>query len=145
MSSTQKTQLANAYQIAEKPLIVLDKMKNGTLSSTDIKTLSTLYPSLYARMQQKVMGEIVTTQQKDKTIPYKTKMALSLFMGQALDSSLQPASIISSQATSQSGKQAIQQAQSQTKGVKSSPALQKMPQAYTTPGQASEGRRSKTD
>jgi hypothetical protein len=143
LSATTKAQYDNALNVAQQPMIVLDKIQKGTLNVQDIKTLSTIYPALYTGMRQKLLNEVMDATEKGKTIPYKTRTALSLFMGQPLDSTMTPASIQSIQSV-QSGQQSSQQQAPQGAGPKRSTAsLSKMPNMYATPNQTAEGRRNK--
>ncbi len=73
------------------------------------------------------------------TIPYRTKIALSMFLAQPLDSTMAPLSILAAQPKPTAAPQPMGGGQA-PKGVKSSPALQKMPDMAKTPGQAREQR-----
>jgi hypothetical protein len=75
---------------------------------------------------------------KDGVVPYKTRIGLSMFLAQPLDSTMSPMSIMAAQPIP---KQPPMPQQGKTKGSKSSPALQKMSQGYATPGQAREAHR----
>jgi hypothetical protein len=136
VSKIDKAKYNSALMIAEQPMIVLDKIKEGTINSTDIQHLASIYPGLYKRMQQKVIGQMIDTKDKGETIPYKTRLGLSVFLGQPLDSTMSPASIVAAQPQAQGMPQGpTQSAQGQSKGRPSSPALQKMPSMYKTPDQ----------
>lgn len=84
-----------ALTIAEQPLVVMESIKDGSLTAEDVNHIKTLYPGLYGQLTQKLTHELVTYQQKGDVadIPYSTIMSLSLFMGQPLETSLQPQSI----------------------------------------------------
>lgn len=90
----QKSQYNRALDIAEQPLILLNDIKQGTITSTDIIHLSKLYPSLYTQLKQNVMNQLNDALTKEETIPYKTKLGVSLFMGQPLDSTMTPQSLM---------------------------------------------------
>lgn len=96
--------------IAQKPTLVFQHMKDGTLIPQDMTTLKTLYPGLYGSMSQKVGESLIHAKTKGKTIPYKQKMALSLFLGEDLDSTLTPQSLQAIM-KSQGPQQAVQQAE----------------------------------
>ncbi len=90
----------NRYaQIVDKPVSILQHVKNGTVLPQDIETLTAVYPTLYQNMQQAVMDKMITHATKTPVweIPYKTRIGLSQFLGQNLDSSLSSQSIQSSQ------------------------------------------------
>lgn len=81
------------YTAVEKPTSVLDHVKAGTVTPESIETLNTVYPKLYAEMKSAIMGELSERMSKGETIPYKTQLSLSMFMGQDLTPSLTPAAI----------------------------------------------------
>lgn len=128
--------------IANNPMLVLNHVKNGTLIPQDMITVQTIYPELYNQMQQKMMSEIVNTSSKGKIVPYKNRMALSLFMGQPLDSTMSPEGIMGAQP---------QPEQQNPQGVagggkvtgKGGAAIGKMPMNFQTPLQSRDASRQK--
>lgn len=134
-SAAQKGAYESALTIAQQPLIVIDKIKNGTVTPSDLMTLKTVYPALYTRMSQKLTGDMITHISKGKAVPYKTRIGLSMFTAQPLDSTMRPMSIISAQP--QAPQQSPQGAGA-PKPSKSSPALAKSAGMYRTPSQAAE-------
>jgi hypothetical protein len=137
VSLPQKAALNQAVDIVHQPLVALERLKKGTLTAKDVITLSHAYPSLYRSMCQKLTEEMTNHISKGGVVPYKTRIGLSVFLGQPLDSSMSPSSIVAAQpmATQQQPQMPASRGRSQA-GVKSSPALQKMPLMYQTPGQA---------
>ncbi len=135
----------NAIQIAQNPLNMMIRIKDGTITPSDIKHLSSMYPSLYQAMAKELNNEMTNRVAKGELIPYKTRIGLSAFLGQPLDSTMTPSYIASAQMQGQNSMSKIQaQAQSpQPKPAKSSPALQKMSSMYKTPSQARESERTK--
>jgi hypothetical protein len=93
----QKQEWIRTLGIAEQPLTVLQHIKSGTLQPNDIKTLNTLYPSLYQKISGQLVTEISRRTDKSDPIPYRTKMGMSLFLNQPMDSTMQPESIIAAQ------------------------------------------------
>lgn len=94
-------------QIAENPLVVLSKIKNGSLQSGDIRDLQAMYPEVYNEMLIKLTDSVIEAEQNEKLIPFKIKKSLSLFAGQPLEASLTPQAIQAAQATyQQQGQQA---------------------------------------
>jgi hypothetical protein len=75
--------------IVEQPLSILNFIKNGELQTRDITTLSTVYPKLYNKMKSSVMEQVINTKSKGHEIPYKTRLSLSQFLGEPMDSSLE--------------------------------------------------------
>lgn len=146
-SAAEKYQYNKALDIAQKPLSILKNIKDGSLTLQDVTTLRTIYPSLYNTLSQRLTDEIIEASRKEILIPYKTRMSMSLFLGQPLDSTMTPSGIMASQMVSQSGQKSAAQLPMQEgvqpKGVKSSPALQKMPGMFQTPEQARQQRQNK--
>lgn len=142
VSKTDEAKYNRALDVAQNPMIVLQEVKNGTVTLDDIKHMKTMYPALYGRMTDKIMHAMIDAKAKDKSIPYKTKIGLSMFMGQPLESSMHQHSIQSNQQTF------INMPQLQTQGQVKPPSatkmqnLNKLPSTYSTPGQTRERYRS---
>lgn len=86
-----------ALDLAQAPLNIMNNIQHGTLTSKDIAHLHNMYPALYDQMKSELMHSMVEHLSKDNSVPYKTRLSLSLFLGQPLDSSMKSASIIASQ------------------------------------------------
>lgn len=103
------------YSIVQDPYIALHQVKKGTVTPETIETLSVVYPRLYQDMKKSVMDALVVHQSKrnHSPIPMKTQMALSMFLGQDLSSSISSHSIHSNQVsfTSRNALKAAQEAQ----------------------------------
>jgi hypothetical protein len=142
-TSSEKAAYDNAMNIAIQPLIVLNKVKAGTATPSDIAGLKAMYPNLYTRYAQKLTNEMTEALSKGKTIPYSTKMGLSHFLGQPMDSTMIPTSILAAQP------QPVQPNISppgQAPGERpkhSMKALDKAPSQYMTNDQARERRERK--
>lgn len=137
VSNMQKAAFDRTLEIAQQPLVVVKHMQDGTLTSSDVVALKTMHPAVYETLSQKLMEQMVEHEHNEESIPYRTKMMMSLFLGQPLDSSMSPASI-------QAAQPAPRQPASmpQTKGKpKSTKTLGKDTKTYQTPDQASENRR----
>lgn len=85
------------YQSVHDPLVILDQLKSGMVQQETVETLRNVYPQLYTELQQHVVEQLGTVKDKGK-IPYQTRMTLSQFMGQPLDSSLTPQAMQMAQA-----------------------------------------------
>lgn len=118
-------------QIVDDPTAVLTHVANGTLTTSDLETLSKTNPGLHSLMSQKLMDHVITAKSKGQDIPYSTRMSMSLFLGQPLDASMTPEAIASNQLVHQR----VSQAQQQEQG-KSLKSLSKDSQQYLTPQQA---------
>lgn len=128
-----------ALDIAQQPAIILEHIKNGTLLATDIQDISNLYPGLYNELIQKLTNEMTSLHADNETIPYKTRVSLSLFLGQPLDVSMQPMSIQAAQPKMGAGQQPQQAAPPKGSSTKN---LGKLNKSYQTPLQASEADRA---
>ena len=131
----QKAAYDRALNIAQKPLIVFDAVKSGTVTPQDVTTLKTIFPPLYEKMSEELTHNLIEHSSKDQDVPYVTRLGLSTFLGQPLDSTMTPQSIAATQ-----NLVAPQQMQGQTipgqRAKHSFTALNKMPGMYQTPQQA---------
>lgn len=120
-SNLQSQHYDRQVALAEHPLHALQLAKEGRLQPEDLKTISTLYPKLHQSIMSGVMDSIVQAKIDKKEIPYKQKVGLSQLMGQPLDSTLSPASMMAI-ISSQGGSPAPQTAPK--KGSRSGPTAQ---------------------
>ena len=127
-----------ALDIANKPLLVMDSLRNGTLTQTDVQHLAAMYPALTRKLQTQLGQEMIDAVSIGREIPYKTKMSLSLFMSQPLDSSLMQQSIAASQPLM---RPMPPQAAPKITGAKLN-HLQKLPNSYETIQQDRSARRT---
>jgi hypothetical protein len=139
-SPTQMARYNRALGIAQQPMSVLQHVKDGTLQASDIQDLNAMYPGLYQQMSQKLSNEMTSARSNQDPIPYRTRIGMSLFLGQPLDSSMQPMSIISAQPVPKpQPNQGIQ------KPKKGTSTLGKSNKSYQTPSQNAESDRSERD
>lgn len=124
-----------ALDIAISPVSILQHVKDGTLLPSDINDLNSMYPGLYKQFSAKLTEEITNQAANEELMPYKTKIGLSLFLGQALDTSMSPSSI---QAAQPKPKAPSPQQEAKGSGKGSKKALEKMPSHYMTNTQAAE-------
>ena len=122
--------------IAAKPLVVMDKIKNGNLTSKEVAGLKTMYPDLYTNLVSKISDEMNTHITDGGNVPYKTRIGMSLFMGMPMDSTLTGASIMAAQPKNKQDQQQPQQGSGVS--AKTGNSLNKMAKGYQTPGQARE-------
>lgn len=136
-NSTQTAAYNRALDIAQQPLVVLQHIKDGQLTPQDVVTLKTIYPGLYDQLSQKLTNQMMNQVHKGETIPYQTRIGLSMFLGQALDSSLTSVGITSAQ-PSQEQQAQREMSTGKAPAASSMKGLEKMPQQYRTPSQAAE-------
>ena len=101
-----------ALDIANSPMTVLQHIKDGTLQITDVQDLDGMYPGLHKGIISKLSNEMVKAVAKGELIPYKTRVSMSLFMGQPMDMSLTPSSIMAAQPMPKARPQQPQEPQS---------------------------------
>lgn len=145
-SAVQKSEYENALDIANQPAFILVKIKEGTVTAKDIQHLDALYPSLADSMRKQVADQIIDQVSKNKPIPYKTRIGVSMFLKQPMDSTMTPMGFQNAQMP-MSAKSGAQQPQMQmgqpSKGRPSAPSLQKMPGLFQTHEQAKTLHRNK--
>ena len=142
-SQAQMQRYNRALDIAQQPLVVMEHIKKGTLQASDIADLKGMYPALYNQMASRVMNEIVGKQAKEEQIPYHTRMSLSLFLGQPLDATMQPMSIVAAQP--KGNQQQQPQSGMPMPNRKGTSSLGKSAETYRTPEQTSAVRRARID
>lgn len=142
IASYQKAAYNRTLSIAASPLTVLHHLKEGTLIPKDLSDLNALYPGLHQKLQSSVGEALIDHVSKNETIPYHTKMSLSLFTGQPLDGTMIPANIQSIQATYASAKMQGPQQGKAERAKRGTAPLSKTSEAYLTPNQAREASRS---
>lgn len=134
----QEARYDRAKTIAIQPSFVLQQVKDGTIIPTDIIDLKSMFPAVYNDMAQKIQANMIDMHDKDKLIPYRTKIGISMFLGQPLDASMSPDSIMSAQPAPKQPQQP--QAPQGKKG--STKELGKSNSTYMTPNQAAEEHKS---
>lgn len=138
-SAIEKANYNRALEIAQQPLMVLHKMKNGSLNSKDVIAMKSMYPGMYNTLSQKITNEIADMHSKGIPVPHKIQASMSLFMGQPMTGSLNPMNIMGNQPQPKGDPQ-----QGPAQGApKSMKSLSNMAGMYKTQGQSSEGRHSK--
>lgn len=138
----QTARYNRALDIAHQPMMVMQHVKDGTIQASDIQDLKAMYPALYSRMTQKLSDQMIHKTADEEPIPYKTRIGLSLFLGQPIDSSMTSSAIQAAQPKPKAPPPE-QQGSSKAMTKKGGNALNKMPKSYMTPGQASEADRNK--
>lgn len=132
-SPSESAQYNRALGMVQQPLMIFKHIADGTLTPADVLVVKSVYPSLYDRSVQKLTDNMTTAVSKGQQIPYKTKLGLGLYMGQALDSTMKPASIVAAQP------QAAQMPpQGSPPPQKSIAPLNKMSKMYKTQAQSAE-------
>jgi len=143
-SAAAEPRYNRALSIAADPTVVLARLKNGQLQSSDLVDLKNMYPSMYTTMANKITTQMAAARSKGETIDYKTRMGLSLFLGQPLDSTMSPMAI---QAAQPPSPQPMQQQGGGSKkpSAKASTSMNKEAKEHQTQSQAAESDRAGRD
>ncbi len=147
-TAVEKHKYNSALDMAQQPLLIMDKIQKGTLTPQDMQTVQTIYPNLYKNLQQKVMGQVMEMKRKGQTLPYAQRLQVSNFLGTPLDSTLTPQGILNLQMVQSSPQKSQSDNQQGTSGGGVKPAqsgagkLQGLSKAAMTPGQARTAERS---
>lgn len=125
-----------ALGIAAQPLTILKHVKDGSITTQDIATMTAIYPSLYKSLKERIMAQITESKLE---LPYSTKLGLSMFLNMPLESSTMPNNLMANQAVYMPP---IPQ-QKPRGGAPSALKSSKLPNIYSTPEQLREQKRSK--
>jgi hypothetical protein len=131
------------FNAVEKPTNALREVASGTLNPETMETLAAVYPKLLADMQRSVTEKMINAVQKGKSIAYRTKLSLSMFLGADLVSSLEPTNMLSNQnvvSTATQMKQSQEQMTMNPSVNKQSSDKIHQSNRLLTPGQASSQR-----
>lgn len=144
LTEAQKKTYFNALSMAQNPLQILNKIKHGSVMPEDLTHLQSLYPGLYKVLAQKLTAKMTDHLSDGWHIPYATKMGMSLFLAQPLDSTMAPGSIMSIQnmfGSASQSKDQQQQGMPSTRGKHGSMKdINKLSIQAQTPEQAHESR-----
>lgn len=95
-SANELAQFNRYADIIHNPVQVLDQVKRGTLTKEALEAMSIVYPKMYDQMKQTIMDRISN---ENITIPYKTRLMISMFTGQDMTNTLKAPTMAAVQAT----------------------------------------------
>lgn len=122
--------------LANRPLSILNHVKKGTLLPKHMTAFTQMYPELYQDLSKKLTAEMMKSKVKGAKKPgYKTRQALSLFLGASLDSTMTPMGI-------QAAQNVFAQQRAQ-KSMASNAAISKLDDSARTSQQSREKRQNK--
>lgn len=75
-------------EIAQNPLSVISRIKDGTLQPNDLGTLDTIYPKLGQKIRLKAAETLASAKANKEPLSYKHRQSLSLLLGEPLDSTM---------------------------------------------------------
>lgn len=136
VSQEQQHEYDRQLDIANQPLLAVQAIKDGDITSKDITTFKTIYPSLYASVSKNLLSSVIDQKSKETDIPYHIKMGLSLFLGQPLDSTMTPQSILANQSQVPTKNTEEQNVASKQMKIGQAKGLDKISSLYKTDSQA---------
>ena len=139
VSKMQQAQYNRTLAIAQQPLMVMNHIKDGTLTAKDVQTMSTLHPGMYQKLSTGLAQQIAQAQADGHNISYHMRMSLSKFLGHPLDSTMQPMAIQAAQPMQQQG------GGSKKPSAKASTSMNKEAKEHQTQSQAAESDRAGRD
>jgi hypothetical protein len=137
-SKSEQVKYQRALEVAEQPLVTMQRIKDGSLTAEDIHTMQAIYPTLLDSLRQQVTNRMADHVAEGGIVPMPQAMAISMFLGQPLKSALMPQNIVSNQSI-----YAPQPPPGSQKGPKNANkgALNNLSSAEATPSQAREQQR----
>lgn len=94
----QERDYNKALDLANNPLSILKHIKDGDLLPKHMAAFNAMYPDLHNHLSKRITKRMVEGQIKEEKKPsYKTRQAMSLFLGTSLDSTLTQPSMMAAQ------------------------------------------------
>lgn len=140
ISKDQTAKYQRALSIAEQPLLVLQHIKQGSLTADDVVTLESVHPATSALLKQRLMNQLVEHSATGQKLPYKIAMSLSLLFGTPLEASLSPQNIMGNQSIGVPPKPE-EARQNAIVNAQQGKSLQDLPKAAATGAQSREATR----
>jgi hypothetical protein len=82
------------YDAVEKPMGIMKQAAHGSLTPEAVEAVASVYPTLYAQMQNQVLDQITSAK---NDLPYRARQMTSLLLGQDLDGTNSPAAVQATQ------------------------------------------------
>ena len=144
-SSAKMARYNRALDIAAQPAVIMQHIQDGTLQSSDIQDLHAMFPALAKNMAQKLSTEMTNSQESGDIVPYRTKIALAMFLGTPVDSTMSAASIMAAQPQPAQPQGQQGQAGKMKGGAKTASSMNKNADSYRTGSQAREAKQTSRD
>lgn len=78
-TSGQLQQFKNQVDLISNPYTILDKLRNGTVTSQDVTTLKAVYPAIYSKIQSEILKH--GTDPKYSNLSFAAKNKINLLIG----------------------------------------------------------------
>jgi len=115
--------LNNKMKVIKNPYIIVDDLSKGMVSLEHMKIAEAVYPATVQKIKAEITKKLINTE--DKEMSYKDRIALSLFLGNDIDGSMQYVGIFNQSAELSHNEELNQQTKQLKLGVnKRSPAQQ---------------------
>ena len=95
-SSTELARFNRYYNTVNKPLSILKELDAGIVTQEGLEAMQAVHPKLLQSMQSELLDQF-TSHKDTGSIPYKKRLAMSMFLGQDLTNSLKSENIASAQ------------------------------------------------
>lgn len=89
----QKRRYETALDLAVDPLGILNRVKTGMITPSEIQVFQAMYPELHSVLAQKLTEQIAQGQVDKTQVPMNVRRSLSMFLGTALSATMTPQSI----------------------------------------------------
>lgn len=86
-SKAERAKFARYMEAVEQPEKVVARLANGTMTPEDAEALKTVYPKMYADVQEQVYSHMAELREK---LPYQKRLALSIYLDVPVDPALTP-------------------------------------------------------
>lgn len=141
-SAFETAKYERARNIAEQPLMVLQHIKDGSLTQDDVVAVTSMYPDLVRGLKDKLTSKIAELSHKEDSLPYETQLTLSLFLGMPLSDTMTPQAIAAYQPTPEAPQE--QGNAGKTPSSSKLKGLNTLAQSNATPGQSRDQDRAKS-
>lgn len=86
-SETDVLKFANRLMAVEDPTSIIENLRKGQLQPESVEAVKTVYPKLFADMQNKIMQQSLSLQ---STMPYEKQVQLGMLFGVPVNPTLEP-------------------------------------------------------
>ena len=134
-----------AINIANQPLDILNKIKDGSITPEHVRHFTQLYPELHGHLSNKITERIMKSQMDEEKPSYRVRQGLSMFLGHPLDSTMTHQAIQSIQAIYAPKPPVGPPGVPPKKQTKNTSKMGKIAEDHYTGGQAAEKRQTAWD
>ena len=101
VSSAQNAAYQRTLQIADNPMLIVQKMSDGTLTHKDVADIQNIAPGFRSVLSKKLMEAMTDKINRGETIPAGLKNGIALVLGYPLQSNQTPQGIMAAQPQNQ--------------------------------------------